>query len=196
MRRKSAEAAPEEAAGPVASCLRGDIAVGFSLVVYAGGSIEDLEACAEGRNVAALYTLDSGAFVSYILGAPELVNRSFAGLFADGVPALTPLIARSDGPASPDPSGDEPRAGDATQLWPACLQGEIAEGFNLVVYEGGSVGDLEACAEGVGLAALYVLDDGVWVSYIVGAPEFVNHSFRELFTDGLPVATPLVGKRD
>ena len=191
-----AEPAPEEVAEPVTSCLRGDIAVGFSLVVYAGGSIEDLVACAEGRNVTALYALDGGEWVSYIVGAPELVNRSFAGLFADGVPALTPLIARSDGPASPDPSGDEPRIGDATQPWAACLQGEIAEGFNLVVYEGGSVGELEACAEGVGLAALYALSDGVWVSYIVGAPEFVNRSFRELFTDGLPVATPLVGKRD
>ena len=70
------------------------------------------------------------------------------------------------------------------------------EGFNLVVYESGSVDDLAACAEGVGLAALYVLSDGVWVSYIVGAPEFVNRSFRELFPGGLPVATPLVGKRD
>ena len=47
---------------------------------------------------------------------------------------------------------------------------------------------------GGGFAALYVLDDGVWVSYILGAPELVNRSFRELFTDGLPVATPLVGK--
>ena len=186
----------EEAAGPVAGCLRGDIAVGFSLVVYAGGSIEDLVACAEGRNVAALYVLDGGEWVSYIVGAPELVNRSFAGLFAEGLAALTPLIARSDGPASPDPSGDAPRTGDATQPWPACLQGAIAEGFNLVVYEEGSVGELEACAEGVGLAALYALSDGVWVSYIVGAPEFVNLEFRELFTDGLPVATPLVGKRD
>ena len=110
-----AEPAPEEAAGPAPSCLRGAVAVGFSLVVYEGGSIEDLVACAEGRNVTALYTLDSGEWVSYIVGAPELVNRSFAGLFADGVPALTPLIARSDGPASPDPSGDEPRTGDATQ---------------------------------------------------------------------------------
>ena len=186
----------EEAAGPVAGCLRGDVAVGFSLVVYAGGSIEDLVACAEGRNVAALYTLDSGEWVSYIVGAPELVNRSFAGLFAEGLAALTPLIARSDGPASPDPSGDEPRTGDATQPWPACLQGEIATGFNLVVYEEGSVGELEACAEGVGLAALYALSDGVWVSYIVGAPEFVNRSFAALFADGVPSATPLVGKRD
>ena len=186
----------EEAAGPVAGCLRGDIAVGFSLVVYAGGSIEDLVACAEGRNVTALYVLDDGAYVSYIVGAPELVNRSFAGLFAEGLAALTPLIARSDGPASPDPSGDATRPGDATQPWPACLQGEIATGFNLVVYEEGSVGELEACAEGLGLAALYALSDGVWVSYIVGAPEFVNLEFRELFTDGVPALTPLVGKRD
>ena len=186
----------EEAAGPVAGCLRGDIAVGFSLVVSAGGSIEDLVACAEGRNVAALYVLDGGEWVSYIVGAPELVNRSFAGLFAEGLAALTPLIARSDGPASPDPSGDAPRTGDATQPWPACLQGEIAEGFNLVVYEEGSVGELEACAEGVGLAALYALSDGVWVSYILGAPEFVNRSFAALFADGVPSATPLVGKRD
>ena len=186
----------EEAAGSVAGCLRGDIAVGFSLVVYAGGSIEDLVACAEGRNVAALYVLDGGEWVSYIVGAPEFVNRSFAGLFAEGLAALTPLIARSDGPASPDPSGDEPRTGDATQPWPACLQGEIAEGFNLVVYEEGSVGELEACAEGVGLAALYALSDGVWVFYIVGAPEFVNRSFAALFADGVPSATPLVGKRN
>ena len=186
----------EEAAGPVAGCLRGDIAVGFNLVVYAGGSIEDLVACAEGRNVAALYTLDSGEWVSYIVGAPELVNRSFAGLFAEGLAALTPLIARSDGPASPDPAGAATRTGDATQPWPACLQGEIAEGFNLVVYEGGSVGELEACAEGVGLAALYALSDGLWVSYILGAPEFVNRSFAALFADGVPSATPLVGKRN
>ena len=186
-----AEPAPEEAAGPAPECLRGAVAVGFSLIVYAGGSIEDLVACAEGRNVAALYTLDSGAFVSYILGAPELVNRPFAGLFADGVPALTPLIARSDGPATADPDPDA-----VTGPLAACLQGEIAEGFNLVVYEGGSVGELEACAEGVGLAALYALSDGVWVSYIVGAPEFVNRSFAGLFADGVPSVTPLVVKRD
>ena len=46
----------------------------------------------------------------------------------------------------------------------------------------------------MGLAALYALNDGVWVSYILGAPEFVNAAFRGLFPDGLRVATPLVGK--
>ena len=146
-------------------------------------------ACAEGRNVTALYALEGGEYVSYILGAPEFVNEDFRALSADGVPALTPLTVKSDGPATAAPG-----ASGVTGPWAACLRGEIVEGFNLVVYEGGSVDDLDACAEKAGLAALYVLDDGVWVSYILGAPEFVNRSFRELFTDGLPVATPLVGK--
>ena len=180
----------EEAAGPAPDCLRGAVSVGFSLVVYADGSVGELVACAESRNVTALYALDGGEYLSYILGAPDFVNRSFAGLFADSIPALTPLTVKSDGPATA-----APLASAVTGPWAACLQGEIVEGFNLVVYEGGSVDDLEACAEGAGLAALYTLNDGVWVSYILGAPEFVNAAFRELFTDGLPVATPLVVKR-
>ena len=177
--------------GPSASCLRGAVAEGFSLVVSEGGSIEDLVACAESRNVTALYTLDGGEYVSYILGAPELVNEGFVALYADGIPALTPLIAKSEGPPSPAPGSD-----DVPEFEPDCLRGEIVSGFSLVLHEGGSIGDLEACAEGVGLAALYALDDGVWVSYILGAPEMVNAAFRELFADGLPVATPLVVKRD
>ena len=139
----------------------------------------------------ALYTLDSGAFVSYILGAPEFVNEDFRALFAEGLPSLTPLTVKSDGPATAAPV-----ASAVTGPWAACLQGEVGEGFNLVLYEGGSVDELDACAEEAGLAALYVLDDGTWLSYILGAPEFVNQAFHELFTDGLPVATPLVGKRD
>ena len=182
----------EEADGPAPDCLRGDVAVGFSLVVYVGGSVGDLAACAEGRNVTALYALSGGEYVSYIAGAPEFVNADFRALFADGVPALTPLTVKSDGPPSADPAPD----GGVAQPWAACLQGEIAEGFNLVVYEGGSVDDLVACAEGVGLAAVYALNDGVWVSYILGAPEFVNRSFRELFTEGLPPIAPLVAKSD
>ena len=183
-----AEPVPDEAAGPAPDCLRGDVAVGFSLVVYAGGSVEDLVACAEGRNVSALYTLDGGEYVSYIVGAPGFVNGDFRALFADGVPTRSPLIARSDGPATAAPV-----ASAVTGPWAACLQGEIVEGFNLVLYEGGSIDDLDACAQGAGLAALYILDGGVWVSYILGAPDFVNAAFRELFADGVPVATPLVG---
>ena len=147
-------------AGPSASCLRGAVSVGFSLVVSEGGSLDDLVACAGSRHVTALYVLDGGEYVSYIVGAPELVNARFVELFPDGVPALTPLIARSDGPPSPDPSGDEPlhRRCDAAVAGMSAAA-TIAEGFNLVLYEGGSsVGELEACAEGVGLAALYALE--------------------------------------
>ena len=188
---EAAGPAPEEAAGPAPDCLRGDVAVGFSLVVYAGGSVGDLVACAEGRNVTALYTLEGGEYVSYILGAPAFVNEDFRALFADGAPALTPLTVKSDGPATAAPA-----ASAVTGPWAACLQGEIAEGFNLVVYEGSSVGELVACAEGVGLAAVYALNDGIWVSYTLGAPEFVNQAFAELFADGVPAVTPLVAKSD
>ena len=61
-----------------------------------------------------------------------------------------------------------------------------------VVYEGGSVEDLDACARSLHVTALYTLDDGASVSLILGAPEFVNRPFRELFLDGLLPATPLV----
>ena len=178
-------------AGPSATCLAWRaITVGFSLLVYEGGGLEELESCAQSRHVTAIYALHEGEYVSYILGAPEFVNSAFRELYAGGVPALTPLTARSEGPPTADPAA----GGEVTEPWPLCLRGTIAEGFSLVLYEGGSIEDLDACAKEAGLAALYVVDDGVWVSYILGAPEFVNARFRELFTDGLPGATPLVGK--
>ena len=113
-------------------------------------------ACAEGRNVTALYALESGEYVSYILGAPEFVNAGFRALFADGVPTVKPLTVKSDGPATADPAPE----GGVAQPWPACLQGEIGEGFNLVVYEGGSVGELEACARDRNVTAVYTLNEG------------------------------------
>ena len=49
-----------------------------------------------------MYALADGEYVPYILGAPEWVNQSFADLFADGLPPITPLVARSDGPTEAD----------------------------------------------------------------------------------------------
>ena len=89
------------APGAVPPCLRGAVDVGFSLLTYAGGSVEELVSCAEGRHVKTLYATQGGAFVSYILGAPDFVNRAFRELYADGVPVNTPLLATSKGPASP-----------------------------------------------------------------------------------------------
>ena len=175
---------------PSTTCLRGDIAEGFSLVVYEGGPVEELVACAESRDVVVLYALHEGVYIPYILGAPDFVNAGFTELYADGVPALTPLIAGSNGPPSEDPLGDT----GMPQPWPECLRGEIAEGFSPVLYEGGSVDDLAACAQGRGVTAVYTLAGGEWISYILGAPEFVNQSFAELFPDRLPAVTPLVAK--
>ena len=186
------ESVPE----PWPHCLRGDIAVGFSLVVYEGGSVEDLVACAESRDVRAVYVLQDGVWNSFILGAPEFVNREFAELFPDGIPAVTPLVTGSNGPASPYPGSDGTGDGAAPQSWPDCLRGEIATGFSLVVYGGGSVEELEACARSLDITALYTPNEGEYVSYILGAPEFVNRGFRELFPEGLPAITPLVVKRD
>ena len=83
------------------SCLRGPVAVGSSLLTYAGGSVDELVSCAESRHIKALWTTHDGGWVSYILGAPDFVNRAFRALYPDGLPANTPLLATSDGPASP-----------------------------------------------------------------------------------------------
>ena len=96
--------------------------------------------------------------------------------------ARLPCAHRPTGSGSTLPRRKRPRPA------PECLRGDGAAGFSLVVYEGGSIEDLVACVEEAGLAALYVLDAGVWVSYILGAPEFVNRSFmgqRTLINSGL-----------
>ena len=178
--------------GTPAGCLHGAIAVGFSLVVAAGGSVDDIDACARSRDVAALYTLGDGEWVSYIVGAPDFVNAAFGARFTDGVPSLTPLLAKSEGPPSADPASIP----EVTEPWPDCLRGEVGPGFSLVVSKGGSVEALAACAERLGASALYTLDNGEWVSYILGAPDFVNEQFGAVFADGLAAGTPLLVKRD
>ena len=83
---------------------------------------------------------------------------------------------------------------------PACRRrsacgGDVAEGFSLVVYEGRQrrrPRGLRRASRGV--AALYVLHGGGWVSYHLGAPEIVTRGFRELFAGGLPAITPLAAK--
>ena len=183
----------DPARDPWPHCLRGAVSEGFSLVVYEGGSVAELVGCAESRDIVALYTLHEGVYVSYILGAPDFVNREFRKLFADGLPPITPLVAASNGPPSPDPFGD---LEDGGQPWPECLRGAVAAGFSLVVYEGGNVEELVVCAKSMDVTALYTLSEGVWVSYILGAPEFVTQPFRDLFAGGLPLMTPLVARSE
>ena len=172
-------------------CLRGAVTTGFSLVVHEGGSVDELESCAQSRNVTALYALSDGEYVSYILGAPDFMNEEFVALYPAGLPALTPLIAKSEGPPSPAPASD-----DVPQFGPDCLRGAIASGFSLVLSEGGSVEELDACAQSRDVTALYALVEGEYTPYIIGAPDFVNQPFRDLYTDGLPPIAPLVARSD
>ena len=181
----------EEAGGPAPDCLRGAVATGFSLVFYEGGSIEELEACAESRHVTTLYALEGGAWVPYITGAPGFVNRAFVELFPGGVPPGTALVARSAGPPSEDPS-PAPLAEASEE----CLRGEVVRGFSIVVFRGGSVQELDGCARALGVTTLYALDRGSWVPYIIGAPGFVNRSFVALYAGGMGPGTPLVAKSD
>ena len=152
--------------------------------------------CAESRtHHGLLHALHEGVYVPYILGAPDFVNREFGELFAGGLPVMAPLVAGSNGPPSADPFGDD-LDDDVQQQWPQCLRGRVAEGFSLVVYEGGSVEELAACAESREVSALYALHEGEFVSYILGAPDFVNRSFFDLYPGGLPALTPLVAYSD
>ncbi len=185
----------DPASDPWPHCLRGAVSEGFSLAVYEGGSVEDLVGCAESRDIVAFYALHEDAYAPYILGAPGFVNAGFLELFPDGLPPITPLIAGSNGPPSADPFGDDPGDG-GRHAWPECLRGDIAAGFSLVVYEGGSVEELEACAQSMDITALYTLSEGEFVSYILGAPDFVNQPFRDLFAEGLPLMTPLVARSE
>ena len=182
----------EEADQAAGSCLRGEVAEGFSLLLHGGGSLEELEACARERHVAALYATDGGAFVPHILGAPEFVNRAFSALYAEGIPRATPLLARSEGPRTPDPAADG--AVPALPPAPGCLAGGASPGFSLLLYAGGSLEELETCARELGITALYATRGGAFVAYIVGAPAPVNRGFSELHADGLAAPTPLLAK--
>ena len=173
---------------PWAHSLKGAVSAGFSFVVYEGGTVEALADAAESRGLAALYVLHEGRYVAYFPEAPDFVNRPFAELFADGVPALTPLVAASAGPPSDDPVGDV----RAPRGWPGCLRGEVGAGFSAMVFAGGAIGELVACVRSLGVTAVYVLADGEWVSYIPGALDSENRPFVDLFPDGLPPLTPLV----
>ena len=182
---------------PTSDCFRGDVLEGFSLVIYEGGSLEDLVVCAVSRHVVALYVLDNGVYVPYIVGAPDFVNAEFRELYADGIPPVSPLVAGSNGPPSADPFAGAVTDDERVILrGSSCLHGEITTGFSVVVYGGGSIESLEDCARSLGVTALYALREGDWAPFILEAPDFVNRPFFELFPDGLPVMTPLVAKSD
>ena len=186
----------DPARDPWPHCLRGAVSEGFSLVVYEGGSVEELMTCAESRDIVALYALHEGVYVSHILGAPDFVNAGFLELFPDGLPSITPLVAASNGPPSADPFGDDLEDGRAAAVASSACAAPSPRGSASWSTKGGSGDELEACARSMDVTALYTLSEGEFVSYILGAPDFVTQPFRDLFADGLPPMTPLVAKSE
>ncbi|MEX1023361.1 MAG: hypothetical protein WD058_09465 [Dehalococcoidia bacterium] len=71
----------------------GDIAaVGSSLVLFSGGSLDDLVAAANAEGVLTVVATVDGAFVTHVVGAPVFVNADFAAAFSGGIDADTPLV--------------------------------------------------------------------------------------------------------
>jgi len=71
----------------------GDIAnVGVSLVLFGGGSMNELLAAAVAEDVTTIAATVNGEFVTYVVGAPEFVNAAFNAHFSGGVDAQTPLV--------------------------------------------------------------------------------------------------------
>ena len=166
--------------------LIGDLAAGYSLVLFSGGSVEELAAAAEARGASVVYARIRGLWFSYFLSGPDFLNQSFQSMFKDGVPALAPLLTSSETAS--------PAAENAVPLewpWPdVCLSGDLVPGFSFVVSSGGSVAEVVACAEARGIRVLFALVGGDWYPYFLSGPEFISDKFIDYFAEGVPVATP------
>ena len=83
---------------PAAAGIAGTISSsgGFGLIVFGGGTVEQLIAAA-GCPVSTMgvWTTAGGSFAGYVPGAPGFVNASFLAAFPGGnIPANTPFILK------------------------------------------------------------------------------------------------------
>ena len=171
------------------ACLDGAVAEGLSLVVFAGGDLDDLAACAEHRHVTHLYTIVAGQWVIYSPHGPDFLNERFALLFEDGVPLDTPLIAASRGPATADRL---PPADESNDLSEDCFVGDSGPGLGIVRFQGGSLEQLTSCGEAADILDIWTLSAGEYVNFVPGAHPNVNADFAAHFSDGIPIGEPLL----
>ena len=80
---------------------------------------------------------------------------------------------------------------------PPCLSGLSENRLSAVTFIGGSVSDLETCARGLEVNALYHNRDGVWTALLLfpDAPEFLSESFHDRFASGLSQEVSLIAHR-
>ena len=101
--------------------LTGDIPAGggVGLVVFTGGTMDDLDAAAarEGCALTSAFVPKRHGFAGYIVGAPAFVNHDFTTMFPAGVRAGTPLIVVCADSVNDDAVAFKPlymvRAGDS-----------------------------------------------------------------------------------
>lgn len=73
------------------------------------------------------------------------------------------------------------------------FSGDIANlGVSLVLFSGGSMDGLVAAAQAEGVTTISATVNGKFMTYVVGAPEFVNAAFKAHFSGGVDAQTPLV----
>jgi hypothetical protein len=73
------------------------------------------------------------------------------------------------------------------------FSGDIANlGVSLVLFDGGSMAQLVAAAQAESVTTISATVDGKFMTYVVGAPEFVNAAFKAHFAGGVSAQTPLV----
>jgi hypothetical protein len=79
--------------------------------------------------------------------------------------------------------------GSTTPTPGAGFSTEIVAGFNISQYNGGTVAEMAADAAAAGATTVSVTVEGGFLTYVVGAPAFVNAAFEANFTDGIPAGT-------
>ncbi len=170
-------------------CLDGAVAEGLSLVVFAGGDLDDLAACAELRRVTHLHTIAAGQWTLFSPHGPDFLNERFDLLFEEGVPPGTPLIAASRGPATADPF---PPAAESNDLSTDCFVGDSGPGLGIVHFQGGSLDELTSCGQAADILDIWTLSAGEYVILVPGAHPYVNADFAAHFSEGIPNGEPLL----
>lgn len=85
--------------------LSGDLpSNGLGLVVWGGGTFEELRAAATSRGcaLASFWVVERGVFLGHLVGAPAAVNRGFNERFPASIPSL-PGVAVCRAPGAPSP---------------------------------------------------------------------------------------------
>jgi outer membrane protein assembly factor BamB len=70
------------------------------------------------------------------------------------------------------------------------LDGPPGPGVAIAIYSGGPIEDLPLAAPNA--QSFFVTVEGKFIGYVVGAPDFVNGDFVQLFHGGIPASTPMI----